>query len=92
MRKALDPMNYLNLKYIKQDGDKVKVFIPINDKILSYFYNTSNVDKQLEKDKVLTYNDEILNFHIDSKEDIIITGKANKAITLFDKSNAKLKE
>jgi hypothetical protein len=86
MRSVFDSINCLNLKSIK-DGSNLKIFIPLKDKLISYLYDNSKI----EKVKEFPYNDEILDYHIDN-ENVIIIGKVNKSITTFDKNANKLSE
>jgi hypothetical protein len=87
MRKTLDSINALNLKFSK--GELYKLFFPIKNKIVSFNFDTKN--KKLEKLVEYDFNDEILNFHI-NKDELIIIGKNNKAITRFDNAGNKLFE
>jgi hypothetical protein len=87
MRKTLDSINALNLKFSK--GELYRLYFPIKNKIVSYNYDTKS--KKLEKLIEYDFNEEILNFHI-NKEDLIIIGKNNKAITRYDNSGNKVFE
>jgi hypothetical protein len=88
MRAAFDSINALNLKYIK-DGGNLKIYIPLKDRILSYLFHTDG--GKIEKVSEYHYNDDILDFHIDN-ENLVLIGKANKAITTFDKNSQKISE
>jgi hypothetical protein len=86
MRAAFDSINALNMKYIK-DGQNLRLYLPLKNRILSYLFSEDKVDKLTE----YHYNDEILDFHIDG-ENLILIGKTNKAISTFDKNSVKVSE
>ncbi len=87
MRKTLDSINALNLKFSK--GELYKVFFPIKNKIISYKFDAKN--KKLEKLFEYDFNDEILNFHI-IKDELVIIGKNLKAIARYDNAGNKVFE
>ena len=58
-------------------------------KIVSYDLDLK--DKKLERKSEYIFNDEILNFHI-NKDNIIIIGKNNKSICQFNNHGMKLSE
>jgi hypothetical protein len=87
MRKTLESINSLNLKYC---FEKVyKIYIQLKNKIVSYDLDLK--DKKLERKSEYIFNDEILNFHI-NKDNIIIIGKNNKSICQFNNHGMKLSE
>jgi hypothetical protein len=69
MKKPFEPIQYLN---IKRNGNIV--YIPAKNKL--YQYNISDFLKTQE----ITYEDEILDFHPISNNNILIVGKSNKKI------------
>jgi hypothetical protein len=89
MRKTFDSINALNLKFVKE-GSKFKMYLPLKEKVLTYLYDDG--DNKIEKQSEYPYNDEILNFHIEGDENLIIIGKNNKSITTYDSKLTKLNE
>ena len=87
MRKTLESINSLNLKY--KLGQICNIYIQIKNKIVSYNFKLN--DNKLEKNFEYTFDDEILNFHI-NKENLIIIGKNNKSISQFNKEGIKVSE
>jgi hypothetical protein len=98
MRKEFDSINFLNLKYItdtketeKYSPNNVTVYVPGKNNIISYKYDDGKIDKLYD----YSFSDEILNFHpvrINDEECLVIIGKSNKIIALFDSKGEKIEE
>jgi len=87
MRKTLESINSLNLKYSFEQV--CNIYVQLKNKIVSYYFDIK--EKKLEKKSEYIYNDEILNFHI-NKDNLIIIGKNNKSISQFNNDSIKLSE
>lgn len=87
MRKTLESINSLNLKYSFEQV--CNIYIQLKNKIVSYNFDFK--DKKLERNTEYVFNDEILNFHI-NKDNLIIIGKNNKSICHYNNNGEKLRE
>jgi len=104
MRKIFDSVCYLNLKTTKQvDGSSDSnnyVFFPMNNKLTVFQEednnNTKGVTNKISLKKVseIEFDDEILDFHILNSTDnlILIIGRNNKKVCLFNSKNEKISE
>jgi len=92
MRKS-EAINFLNLKFIKTNPDKLEglIYIPLGSKLITYSYPS------LEKTSQIEYNDEILNFHLFKENEsheikTVLLAKSNKSITIFNGNREKENE
>ncbi len=89
MKKVLTKIQNVEiLNFIKNDNQQY-LFINLKDKIKAFTQNSN--DLNLEFYKEYNIDDEILNYHIYQKY-VLLIGKSNKKIVLFDQAGDKLKE
>lgn len=107
MRKEFDSVHFLNVKSeIDEETGDTYLYIPgLNFTITKYKFvllnnNTNNnntninneMENYLEKINEFVFSDEILDFHILKKGEVVIVGKSNKIIALYNFKGEKLDE